>query len=66
MAECPHHENHEHRIETLEGQMQIIQNERVSAGRWLAIVTVAGSAFTGIMSFLGVLVGMWAKAHGWM
>ena len=66
MPDCPHHENHEHRIESLEVQMQTIQNERVSAGRWLAVATITGSAFTGIMSFVGVLVGMWAKAHGYM
>ena len=65
MPDCPYHEDHTHRIEVLEDSMKTLQEERVSFGRWVAAAAFFGTAMTGTASFIGVLVGLWAKAHGY-
>ena len=66
MPQCPFHADHENRIKNLEGDMNTIQAERVSASRWSAVLAFIAAIFTGAMSFLGVLAGLYMKSKGMM
>lgn len=63
--QCPYHLDHENRIKGLEGHMETVQNERVSAGRWIAFLGFVGAILTGAFSLFGTLLGFYGKAQGW-
>lgn len=66
MAQCPDHKDHINRIEKLEANMDRINEERVSAGRYLALAAFLGTIGTAMMGFAGTLLGFAAKAWGWL
>jgi hypothetical protein len=63
---CPWHADHENRISKLEVNMDTLNQERVSAGRWAVVLGFLGVVFTAISGLVGTLLGFWAKAQGWL